>query len=306
MKTSARRIKNYDLFSGYSFFTPKPSDIFVLTLLFLAGALVGNVVASIFLLLMQGAGTDYMMLISYPIMFIPPMMYAMSKSRGNALFDTGYAIDSKNFGSIGALMMCIIVMLSTLALGFVMDIVNKIMPPMPEWLETMLKSMTQGKFWVNFICVSIFAPFFEEWLCRGMVLRGLLNYKRKTNDSVSRGIKPVWAIVISALFFALIHLNPWQAVPAFALGCLFGYVYYRTGSLLLTMLMHFTNNTFALIIGNIDSLKDAENFIDVMPMGLYIAIAIVCVIFLYWAVKNIAKIELKSPQGNCDETSPAI
>lgn len=72
------------------------------------------------------------------------------------------------------------------------------------------------------------------------------------------GIKPVWAIFWSAVFFAFIHLNPWQAVPAFILGCLFGYVYYKTGSLKLTMLMHFTNNTFSLIFSNIDKFKDAK------------------------------------------------
>ena len=226
------------------------------------------------------------------------MMYAMYKSRGNALFDTGYEMDSRHFGKFGAAVISILVMLSTLALAFDMDMVNALMPPMPEWLENMLKGMTQGKFWVNFLCVSVFAPFFEEWLCRGMVLRGLLNYSRSEGR---RGIRPAAAIAISALFFAAIHLNPWQAVPAFALGCLFGYVYYRTGSLNLTMLMHFTNNTFALIISNIDSIKDAENFMEVMPGWAYNSIAAVCLVFLVFAVREFSKIELTSPQGNCDE-----
>ena len=250
------------------------------------------------MLALPESGSEYMMLISYPVMFIPPMMYAMYKSRGNALFDTGYEMDSRNFGKFGAAVISILVMLSTLALAFDMDMVNALMPPMPEWLENMLKGMTQGKFWVNFLCVSVFAPFFEEWLCRGMILRGLLNYSRSEGR---RGIRPAAAIAISALFFAAIHLNPWQAVPAFALGCLFGYVYYRTGSLNLTMLMHFTNNTFALIISNIDSIKDAENFMEVMPEWAYNSIAAVCLVFLVFAVREFSKIELTSPQGNCDE-----
>lgn len=293
-----RRIRNYNLLSGYAFYVPGPWDIFALTALFLVGALIGNVIGLLFMLALPESGSEYMMLISYPVMFIPPMMYAMYKSRGNALFDTGYEMDSRNFGKFGAAVISILVMLSTLALAFDMDMVNALMPPMPEWLENMLKGMTQGKFWVNFLCVSVFAPFFEEWLCRGMVLRGLLNYSRSDGR---RGIRPAAAIAISALFFAAIHLNPWQAVPAFALGCLFGYVYYRTGSLKLTMLMHFTNNTFALIISNIDSIKDAENFMDVMPEWAYSCIAAVCLVFLVFAVREFSKIELTSPQGNCDE-----
>lgn len=293
-----RRIRNYNLLSGYAFYVPGPWDIFALTALFLVGALIGNVIGLLFMLALPESGSEYMMLISYPVMFIPPMMYAMYKSRGNALFDTGYEMDSRHFGKFGTAVISILVMLSTLALAFDMDMVNALMPPMPEWLENMLKGMTQGKFWVNFLCVSVFAPFFEEWLCRGMVLRGLLNYSRSEGR---RGIRPAAAIAISALFFAAIHLNPWQAVPAFALGCLFGYVYYRTGSLNLTMLMHFTNNTFALIISNIDSIKDAENFMEVMPGWAYNSIAAVCLVFLVFAVREFSKIELTSPQGNCDE-----
>ena len=293
-----RRIRNYNLLSGYAFYVPGPWDIFALTALFLVGALIGNVIGLLFMLALPESGSEYMMLISYPVMFIPPMMYAMYKSRGNALFDTGYEMDSRHFGKFGTAAISILVMLSTLALAFDMDMVNALMPPMPEWLENMLKGMTQGKFWVNFLCVSVFAPFFEEWLCRGMILRGLLNYSRSEGR---RGIRPAAAIAISALFFAAIHLNPWQAVPAFALGCLFGYVYYRTGSLNLTMLMHFTNNTFALIISNIDSIKDAENFMEVMPGWAYNSIAAVCLVFLGFAVREFSKIELTSPQGNCDE-----
>ncbi|WP_409994892.1 CPBP family intramembrane glutamic endopeptidase [Chitinophaga pinensis] len=36
---------------------------------------------------------------------------------------------------------------------------------------------------------------------------------------------PRKAIVISALFFGLIHLNPWQALPAFCIGLLLGWVF---------------------------------------------------------------------------------
>ena len=134
---------------------------------------------------------------------------------------------------------------------------------MPEWLEEALKSMTSGNFWLNFLCVSIFAPIFEEWLCRGMILRGLLD----------RGVKPVWAIIFSAVFFGLIHLNIWQMIPAILIGVVLGYVYWKTRSLKLTMLMHFTNNTMSLILSRIDSLQDAESWVQVLGSWYWLAFA---------------------------------
>ena len=125
------------------------------------------------------------------------------------------------------------------------------------------------------------------------LLRGLLNRK----------VRPVWAIVLSAAFFAVIHLNPWQALPAFLIGCLFGYVYYKTGSLKLTMLMHFTNNTFSLILANIGSLKEMDSWMDVLPGPLYWIVFAGCALLLVLIARVFARIPLKSPEGNCDKVT---
>ena len=149
--------------------------------------------------------------------------------------------------------------------------------------------MTTGTLWINFLCVSIFAPLFEEWLCRGMVMRGL----------IGNGVKPVWSIIISAAFFAVIHLNPWQALPAFAMGCLFGFVYYRTGSLKLTMLMHFTNNTLALVLSNVESLKDVQGWGDILSPAMYAALLSASALIIILVIKQLLRIEVQDPQcGN--------
>ena len=186
--------------------------------------------------------------------------------------------------------------LATLALAFCVEPLLALLPEMPEALEELLKGMTQdGSILINFLTVSIFAPFFEEWLCRGMVLRGLLG----------NGVRPVWAIVISALFFAFIHLNPWQALPAFLLGCLFGYVYYKTGSLRLTMLMHFANNTFSLVFSNIDAFKEAESFMDILPGMAYWIIFFACILLLVLIIRSFARIPEEHKDGNMDPV-PAL
>ena len=298
------RKSNFDLFSSYSFYTPGFGGIGALVLWFLAGTVLGSVVAAVFTALMPGADNlQYALLISYPLMFVPPMMFANLRSKRNAFFDTGYALSSDNYGRIGGWWMALLVVLATLAIGFVSDFASEILPPTPAWFDQLMGTMVGGDFWVNFISVSIVAPLFEEWLCRGEVLRGLLNFRKADG---SRGIKPGWAIVLSALFFALIHGNPWQALPAFLMGALFGYVYYRTGSLKLTMLMHFTNNTFSLIMTRaFPELDSAQHYSDILPTPQYWLILGGSVLFILLCIKLFSTIELKDRQGNCDEVRAA-
>jgi membrane protease YdiL (CAAX protease family) len=82
----------------------------------------------------------------------------------------------------------------------------------------------------------IAAPILEEILCRGIVLKGLLlNYSARK------------AIIISAIFFAAIHLNPWQALPAFFGGLFMGWLYYKTQSVIPGIIAHATINTTATL-----------------------------------------------------------
>ena len=67
------------------------------------------------------------------------------------------------------------------------------------------------------------------------------------------------------------------------------------------MLMHFTNNTFALIFSNIESFKDVDSFVDAMPLPVYLGIAAICIILLYFIIKALSRIELQDKTGNCDK-----
>lgn len=291
-----KRPSNYNFYEQYSWYVPNLADMFVLLAWLLVGALIGNLLSLLFVSISgQEAGTEYAMLISYPVMFLPAMFYAAAKSRRRCLGRNGVKLDSNHFKPVGGVWCALLVILATISASFCADPISSLLPPMPPALEAALKSMTNGTLWVNFLCVSIFAPFFEEWLCRGMILRGLLNNK----------MRPVWAIVISALFFAVIHANPWQAIPAFLLGCLFGYVYYKTGSLKLTMLMHFTNNTLALIVSSIAAFKDMDSWMQVLPGERYWMIFSGGILLLVLIILSFRKIPSESAEGNCDKV-PAL
>lgn len=286
---------SYDLFSNHSHCVPGYGGMMTLFVMFLLGALLGNILVGALTFVSAEFATIYGTVISYPVMFIPPWLYVSAKSRRNEFFETGYALDSSHFGSLGGFSMAVIVSIATMAMAFLADSLNILMPEAPEWFEKAMEQIMDAPVWITLISVSVFAPLFEEWLCRGMVLRGLL---QKTH--------PVSAILVSATFFAVLHMNPWQALPAFLLGILFGYVYYKTGSLKLTMLMHCVNNTMAVVFSKIPSLEEAEGFADVLSPWAYAGVLVACVAFVAATAVVLRNIPFSKDdaRSNCDEIPP--
>ncbi|MBR4809064.1 MAG: CPBP family intramembrane metalloprotease [Bacteroidales bacterium] len=286
-----KRRGNFKFLGKFSWYIPGTGGIFALLAWLLLGAAIGGI-----LVVVMGAiagpdsVTEYGTLLSYPIMFVPPMLFAAVKSNAASMSKGGFKLDSNNFAPLGGALCALIAAAGTLACAFWADCLVSFLPPMPQWFKDAMESMTNGNLWINLLCVSIMAPICEEWLCRGMVLRGML----------ARGAKPAVAIAVSALFFAFIHLNPWQAVPAFILGCLFGYVYYRTGSLKLTMLMHCVNNTFAVICSRIHGWEEMETWKDVVPGGLYWILVAATALLTVLAVLAFRKVTLVRGNCNCD------
>ncbi len=284
---------SYDLFSTYNHYLPDLWGMVILFCLFILGSLLGSLLSGLFTALMGPSGNvmSYSMLISYPVSFIPPLLYASSMSRRNEYFEKGYALDNSNFGTKGGAVLAIVVSIATLATSFIVEPVTALLPEMPAYLKQALETLTKGPISASLLSVSIMAPLFEEWLCRGLVLRGLL-----------KKMKPEWAIVTSAAFFAVLHMNPWQAIAAFVLGLLFGFVYYRTGSLKLTMLMHCVNNTFSVLMSRIPEFAEADTFMDVLSPWAYAGIYVACILMTAGAIVIIRAIPVKDEKmGGCEE-----
>lgn len=283
---------SYDLFSNYSHYTPGIGGMMTLFLMFLVGALLGNLIVLAMGFVSAEFAALYGTVISYPVMFIPPLLYASAQSRRNEYFETGYTLDSNHFGRLGGPWMALIAAVGTMAAAFVADSLNLLLPPTPEWFEAAMANIMDAPVWITLLSVSVFAPLFEEWLCRGIILRGLL-----------QKMGPAGAIAVSAVFFAVLHMNPWQALPAFILGLVFGYVYYRTGSLKLTMLMHCVNNTMAVVFSKLPSLAEAENFTEVLSPWAYAGIFIACTAFIAAAFVVLRNIPFskEDARSNCDE-----
>ena len=305
---SARKVKDYDLYSGHAWYVPGVKGMFGLLGWLIVGGLLGGIVMLVMGLFMSPeAVKDYSMLVEYPIQFLPAMVYAANQSRKNMIFDPGYVLDNKHFEPYGMAMLVLITVLMTFASMFVFDLPNywnfqltnksSILAQFYEMFTELMKQMTGGPLWASFLVVAIFAPIFEEWMCRGMVLRGLLTK-----------MKPGWAIVVSALFFAVIHANPWQALNAFMIGLVMGYVYYKTGSLILTMIIHFVNNGTSVVLSHLDSMKDyadVDSWMEVMDKSTYYLVLTVSVIILAACLWAFSRIKLENPWGNIDRIPPA-
>ncbi|MEG0473704.1 MAG: CPBP family intramembrane glutamic endopeptidase, partial [Solibacillus sp.] len=87
-----------------------------------------------------------------------------------------------------------------------------------------------------FVNICILAPIWEELFFRGILLRRLM-------------IKwsPQKSIIVSSLLFSLIHVNPLTVIFAFFLGCLLGYVYLKTKSIIVPIVVHSFSNFLAFL-----------------------------------------------------------
>lgn len=106
----------------------------------------------------------------------------------------------------------------------------------PPFFREMLAELRLNT--IRYIALAVLlAPIAEEILFRGIIVRGFLrNYSvRKT-------------IVVSALLFAVIHVNPWQIPTAFIGGIILAWIFIETRSLWPCFFAHALHNAFDLIL----------------------------------------------------------
>lgn len=118
---------------------------------------------------------------------------------------------------------------------------------MPEWPDSIQRSIEQqGKLILQimntpggYAVICLLAPIAEEMVFRGAALRKLLEWQPKHR----------WLMIfLSALFFALAHMNPAQFIHPLLIGLLLGWMYERTGSIVPGIIYHWANNSAAYLM----------------------------------------------------------
>lgn len=211
------------------------------------------------------------MLISYLASFIPVAAYISAREFGQSsdvkrsdgpYFSLPHA--DRNMKQKTAISAACI--LAGISLSFILSFISA---PLPEngQVERMLGMVREGGI-IMFVATTVLPATLEELLCRGIILKSLLGYGKQAA-----------AVLLSALIFAAMHMNPTQGIPAFLAGCVIGWIYIRTGSVRSAILVHFMNNaaSFAMTRSEIFQYMSDKS-------GIYCTDSILLTIFMAFAL----------------------
>ena len=132
---------------------------------------------------------------------------------------------------------------------------------------------------IEFFSVCIFAPLAEEAVFRGAIERRLLE----------KNWNHWYAIIISAVIFAVAHMSVYQFISPFII--VICWLYYRTRNLWPGILMHVVFNTIASVaqvVGEFVSDKPLSAKTVSLPIGITIPLTLLGIVILYYSVKQIA------------------
>lgn len=160
--------------------------------------------------------------------------------------------------------------------------------------KALLNITTPGEFITTMITIAIIAPIGEELMFRGIMLRFAA---KKMVGSI------FWPIMLTAVLFATLHFNVVGFLSLIISGVLLGYVYYLTGSLVLSMFAHaIVNGSQAAIIylgrNNTELVQMMES--NDIPWGLFLGGVAVFVAAFYWLWKERTPL----PQGWTNDFTP--
>ena len=163
--------------------------------------------------------------------------------------------------------------LGTIALDLLSELVA-----LPNIMEEQMIGMCREPW--GMLAIAIGAPLGEEVMFRW----GIMGHMLRRNCSAPM------AIVVSAVLFGLLHMNPAQVFFAGAMGIMLGILYWRSGSLLWPFLLHFLNNSVACLqvwlLG--DSVKEYSMVASVggtsASWGIIAVLLLLCTGILWWYV----------------------
>ena len=279
--------------------------IFLFLLIFLIGTLVGVVVSALFVF-----GGDIGMKIGQGIssifMFVvPPIVYYCITRKENRMQALGFRRLSSPWWLIFvavALMFVSIPVTTTLTswnegmhLGGAFSGIEKWMKELEETAQALTEKManvdTIGGLLLNLVIMALIPAIGEE-----MTFRGVLQ------QSLTRRMNPHVAIFLSAAIFSFFHFQFYGFLPRMFLGVILGYMFYITGSLWTSILMHFVNNGASVTLyylGNIGVIEDAEHWGETHNMWIIAASAAITFALILWSWK-------KAQHEHVPESAPIV
>jgi membrane protease YdiL (CAAX protease family) len=115
---------------------------------------------------------------------------------------------------------------------------------------------------INLIIIALMAAVGEELLFRGVLLRIFNDWSRNIHLSV----------ILSAILFSAIHFQFYGFFPRLVLGIMFGYIFLWTGTIWITVILHFLFNGMTVVAYYLSYTGVLDADIDSMGSSVNIAV----------------------------------
>ena len=135
----------------------------------------------------------------------------------------------------------------------------------------------------------------EELWCRGFLGRGLVG---------RHGV--VLGVIFSSFFFGLIHIDPCQGTMAMLMGLFLHFTYLATRSLWVPVLLHFLNNSLAVVESRIPALKTLDADPATAPLHLFAAAAVLLAVVIWALYTSRARLAPKEIGALWRPTAPGV
>ena len=114
--------------------------------------------------------------------------------------------------------------------------------------------ISQGSLFSSLLIVAVLAAVSEELLFRSVIQKALIKIFKNAHV----------AIIVTAFVFSAFHMDFFGFFPRFILGIMLGYMFWMSGSIIPSMLMHFVNNATIVMLYYLNTRGfsdiDAEHF----------------------------------------------
>lgn len=129
--------------------------------------------------------------------------------------------------------------------------------------ENTQELLMAGKLLIQIVSISVLIPMTEELIYRGLVCERL---KRLVGDKI--------AIVASAILFALFHFNLLQAIYAFIIGLVLGYLYIKYDNVMYCIILHSVANLTAVLVNYFKISQTINRFLLLYLVVMIIELAV--------------------------------
>lgn len=166
-------------------------------------------------------------------------------------------------------------------MGFISYVTSFFCPPINTEVE---EAVLSAPLIVSFLIMAVCPALFEETLFRGIVFGSARRFSQKK------------ALLLSAMYFGLFHLNGYQIPYAIFAGFILALMVYATGSIFASMLLHLFINGYQVLsyyaLSSSAEIMAEEAITDINPVYMTV-LALIFVVLLVLMIRGFLRYNKK-------------